>query len=147
MPSVFGGRRRRVEKLEAGAAKSLEPGEAVRELVQTQTGQSAGANATAVMTSEFVSAETGAGFRSKMKAAPHVLVATDRNLYALRLTGARLLNVGDVVMKVPLDQVDLQHEKGRLMFQGVTFHVIGLFGEHAARLADYVSESGSATSS
>jgi hypothetical protein len=144
---VFGGRRRRVEKLRAGAAKNLEPGESIRELVQTQTGQSAGANATAVMNSYFVSAQTGMAYRSQVNAAPHLLVVTDRNLYALTLSGARLLNVGSVVVKVPLNQVDLQQEKGRLIFGGVVFNVMGLFGERATRLANYVNESGSSTSS
>ncbi len=141
---MFGGRRRRVETLSAGAEENLESGESIRELVQTQTGQSAGANAAAVTSSELVS-ETGLGYCSKVKAAPHLLVATDRNLYAMTLSGARLLHIGDVVMKVPLNQVDLRREKGRLIFGGVAFNVMALFGEHAARLADYVGESGSST--
>jgi hypothetical protein len=117
----------------------LEPGETIRELVQTQVGQAATANATAVATSEFLSAQTGMLYRAKVRAAPHVLVATDRNLYAMTLSGARLLDVGDVVLKVPLDQVELRHEKNRLIFGGVTFHVMGLFGEHAERLVEYVT--------
>jgi hypothetical protein len=32
---MFGGRKRRVEKLSAGAARNLEEGESIRELVQT----------------------------------------------------------------------------------------------------------------
>jgi hypothetical protein len=137
---MFGGRKRRVEKLSAGAARNLEPGETVCELVQTQTGQTAAANATAVMNSEFVSAQSGIPFRVKTKAGPHVLVATERNLYAMTLSGARLLNVGDVVLKLPLDQAeaDLSYEKRQLILGGETFHVMGLFGEHADRLYAYV---------
>jgi hypothetical protein len=137
---MFGGRRRRVERLSAGAAKSLEPGEAIHELVQTQVGQAAAANATAVASAEFVSAQAGTLYGAKVRAAPHVLVATDRNLYAMTLSGARLLDVGDVVLKVPLDQVELRHEKNRLIFGGVTFHVMGLFGERAKRLVEYVTQ-------
>jgi hypothetical protein len=144
---MFGGRKRRVEKLSAGAARNLETGESIRELVQTQTGQSAAANASAVMESEFVSAQLGAAYRAKVHAGPHVLVATDRNLYAMTLSGARLLNVGEVVMKVPLDQADLRQRKSELIFDGTTFNVMGLFGEHADRLYDYVSQSGASSTS
>lgn len=103
-----------MEKLSAGAAKNLEADESIQELVQTQTGQSASANASAVMNSEFVSAQIGIAYRAKVTAGPHVLVATDRNLYAMTLSGARLLDVGDVVMKVPLDLYDHVSQSGAL---------------------------------
>jgi hypothetical protein len=140
---MFGGRRRRVEKLSAGAAQNLEPGESIRELVQVQTGQTAAANASAVMESWFVSSELGHSHRAKVNAGPHVLVATDRNLYAMTLAGNRLLDVGDVVLKAPLDEVDLRRAKRELTFGGITFHVMALFGEHAERLYDYVRSSAS----
>jgi hypothetical protein len=136
---MFGGRKKRIEKLSAGAAGNLEPGEEIREVVQTQTGQSAGANATAVGTSGLVSGQTGIAYRSKVRAVPHVLVATDRNLYAMALSGARLLDVGEVVMRVPLDQADLHREKNRLIFDGETFFIMATFGEYADRLVKYVS--------
>jgi hypothetical protein len=47
-------------------------------------------------------------------------------LYAMTLSGARLLDVGDVVLKVPLDQADLRQDKRRLTFGGMTFHVMAL---------------------
>lgn len=75
---MFGGRRKRVEKLSAGAQANLEDGESIRELVQAQTGQSAAANASAVAASAFVSSELGTFYRSDVRAGPHVLVATDR---------------------------------------------------------------------
>jgi hypothetical protein len=140
---LFGGRKKRVEKLSAGAAEKLESGESIRELVQTQTGQSAMTNATKVMNTEFLTAETGLRYRAKTKAGPHVVVATERNLYAMKLSGARLLDVGEVVLKVPLDQADLNLEKSQLTFGGMTFHVMSLFGEHADRLYEYVSAAGS----
>jgi hypothetical protein len=142
---VFGGRKKRVEKLSAGAQANLEDGESIRELVQTQTGQSAGANASAVATSGFMSSELGTFWRSDVKAGPHVLVATDRNLYAMTLSGNRLLDVGDVVAKVPLDKAELYQGKRTLSFGGVKFHVMALFGDHADRLYAYVEQSGGTT--
>jgi len=107
MSVMFGGRKKRVEKLSAGAMANLEDGESIRELVQTQTGQSAAANASAVATSGLVSSELGIFYRSEVSAGPHVLVATERNLYAMKLSGGRLLDVGDVVLKAPLDKAEL----------------------------------------
>ena len=138
---MFGGRKRRVEKLTAGAAHNLEPGESVRGLVQTQTGQSAAANASGVMNSEFMSSQLGFPYRVKVKAGPHVLVATDRNLYAMQLSGPRLLDVGDVVLKAPLGGSGLRRDGRQLHFGGETLHVMALFGEHADRLCEYVERS------
>jgi hypothetical protein len=145
MESMFGGRKKRVEKLSAGARANLEEGESIRELVQVQTGQSAMANANAVATSAFVSSELGIFHRSKVNAGPHVLVATDRNLYAMRLSGGRLLDVGEVVLKAPLGQAELYRGKKTLSFGGVKFHVMALFGDHADSLYDYVAQSGGTT--
>ena len=145
MESMFGGRKKRVEKLSAGARANLEDGESIRELVQVQTGQSAAANASAVASSAFVSSELGIFHRSKVNAGPHVLVATDHNLYAMGLSGGRLLDVGEVVMKAPLDQAELYRGKKALTFGGVKFHVMAGFGEHADRLYDYVEQSGGTT--
>jgi hypothetical protein len=145
--SMLGGRKKRVEKLSAGAKANVEDGEWIRELVQTQIGQSAAANASAVSTSAFMSSELGVFYRSEVNAGPHLLVATDRNLYAMKLSGGRLLDVGDVVLKAPLDKADLFQGHKTLTFGGIEFHVMGLFGEHADRLYDYVKQSGGATES
>ena len=142
MDPMLGGRKKRVGKLSAAAEANLEEGESVRELVQTQTGQSAAANASAVGTSALMSSELGILYRSEVSAGPHVLVATDRNLYAMKLSGSRLLDVGEVVLKAPLDKADLYQGKKTLIFGGIKFHVMGLFGEHADRLYDYVEQSG-----
>ena len=142
---MFGGRKRRVEKLSAGAAPNLEPDESIQELVQTQTGQSAAANASAVGTSAFMSSQLGTFHRAKVNAGPHVLVATDRNLYAMKLSGARLLDVGEVVMKAPLGEAGLYRGKKTLSFGGEKFYVMGLFGEQADRLAEYVAQAGGTT--
>ena len=145
MEAMFGGRKKRVEKLSDGARANLEDGESIRELVQVQTGQSAAANASAVATSAFVSSELGFFHRSKVNAGPHVLVATERNLYAMALSGGRLLDVGEVVMKAPLGQAELYRGKKALSFGGVKFHVMALFGDHADRLYEYVEQSGGTT--
>jgi hypothetical protein len=147
MRSMLGGRKKRVEKLIAGAKVNLEEGESIRELVQTQTGQPAAANASAVGTSELMSSQLGIFYRSEVRAGPHILVATERNLYAMKLSGARLLDVGEVVLKIPLDRAALYRGKKTLSFGGVKFHVMGLFGEHADRLYDYVKRSGGASES
>src|SRR4029078_10996119 len=143
----FGGRKKRVEKLSAGAMANLEDGESIRELVQTQTGQSAAAKAVCVATCGLVSSELGIFYRSEVSAGPHVLVATERNLYAMKLSGGRLLDVGDVVLKAPLDKAELSQGQKALTFGGIKFHVMALFGEHADRLYDYVKQSGGETDS
>jgi hypothetical protein len=140
-------RKRRVEKLSAGAEANLEDGESIRQLVQTQTGQSAWANAGAVGSSAIVSSELGIFHRSEVRAGPHVLVATDRNLYAMKLSGRRLLDVGDVVLQAPLDEAGLYQGKKTLTFGDVKFHIMAGFGEHGDRLYEYVKESGGATES
>lgn len=134
-------------RLSAGAKANLEDGESIRELVQAQTGQSAAANASAVGTSAFMSSELGIFYRSEVSAGPHVIVATDRNLYAMKLSGRRLLDVGDVVLKAPLGKASLYQGKKTLTFGGIKFHVMALFGEHADRLYDYVEQSGGAAHS
>lgn len=48
------------------------------------------------------------------------------------------------LLKVALDEADLHQEKNKLLFGGQTFFVMGLFGEHANRLAAYVGEPGAA---
>ena len=63
------------------------------------------------MNSEFLSAQTGRLRRVKINAGPARPRRDRRNLYAMTLSGARLLDVGEVVMKVPLDrQADLSWE-------------------------------------
>ena len=110
-----------MEKLSAGAARNLEPGETVCELVQTQTDNGGRQR------------DRRHGLRVRQRAVrhpvsgqdqgrPHMLVAAERNLYTMTLSGARLLNVGDVVMKLPLDQAqaDLSYEKRQLILGGET---------------------------
>ena len=65
----------------------------------------------------------------------------------MKLSGGRLLDVGDVVLKAPLDEAELYQGQKALTFGGIKFHVMALFGEHADRLYDYVKQSGGATES
>jgi hypothetical protein len=65
----------------------------------------------------------------------------------MKLSGGRLLDVGDVVLKAPLDEAELYQGQKALTFGGIKFHVMALFGEHADRLYDYVKKSGGATES
>jgi hypothetical protein len=65
----------------------------------------------------------------------------------MKLSGGRLLDVGEVVLKVPLDEAGLYQGNKTLTFGGIKFHVMWLFGEHADRLYGYVKQSGGATES
>ena len=109
----------------------------MHEVVQVQTGQSALANAGGVLTAYNRAAE-GYGGSVELTAGPHVLIATDRHLYAMRLGGGRLLDVGDVVRKVPLPGAGVRLERGELEFGGETFHVMWGFGPRAERLVAHV---------
>ncbi len=48
---------------------------------------------------------------------------------------------------IALDQADLRQGKKQLILDGTTFHVMGLFGDHATRLYDYVSQSAASSKS
>jgi hypothetical protein len=54
---------------------------------------------------------------------------------------------GQAWTTAPLDNADLYRGKKTLTFGGIKLHVMGLFGEHADRLYDYVKQSGGATES
>lgn len=131
-------RRRRVAKLTRGAEPQLEPGESVDEVVQVQTGQSAIANAGAVLTAYSRAAGDSVGGRVELAAGPHVLVATDRHVYAMRLGGGRLLDVGDVVRKVPLAEAGVRFDRGELKLGQETFHVMWGFRPRAERLVAHI---------
>ena len=123
-------RKRRAKRLMEGAARHLEPGESSREVVQTETGRSA----------LSLGADVADGHLKGGKPGPHLLLATDRNVYAMELSGARLLNVGDVVFKVPLDQAEVTVEGKKILIQEETFHVMGTWGPHASRFVAHVAE-------
>lgn len=121
----------------------------MHEVVQVQTGQSATANAGAVLTAYSRGAGHYVGGRVQLAAGPHVLVATDRHLYAMRLGGGRLLDVGDVVRKVPLPEAGMRFERGELKLGQETFHVMWGFRPRAERLVAHLeghrSDAGEAT--
>jgi hypothetical protein len=125
-------RKRRPKKLVQAAALLLDEGETVRELVQTQVGRSA-------LSSSIDGAD---GHMKRGMPEPHLLFATDRNVYATRLSGARLYKVGEVVFKVPLGEADVRADgKRKIFFEGKTFHVMGTWGSHASRFLSYVEAS------
>jgi hypothetical protein len=135
-------RRRRVARLARGAAARLEPDEAIVEVVQVQTGQSALANAGDVASSYSRGAGLSEGGGSAASAGPHVLVATDRHVLALRLGGGRLLDVGEVVHKVPLGEAEVRLERGVLVLGDRRFHVMWGFGPRAQRLVEHADARG-----
>jgi hypothetical protein len=129
-----GGRRRRVKKLVEAAEPHLEAGEAVHEVVQTQTGESALATAGAILT--VVEGE-GSG--------PHVrgscaLMATGRNVYAMKLGGAALTQVEGPELKVPIAEAGVRLEGRKIILEGITFHVMALFGRRAKSFVQYVEK-------
>src|SRR5579884_1656645 len=144
---MFGGRQKRVQRLREGAEPQLEPGETVQELVQVQTGQSAWANAgqVAAPMTQIELASQGVYWTSSpsaRRAGPHILVATDRNVYAMRLSGGRLFDVGEVVLRMPLSETQVSRNKDVIGLAGIDFHVMVGFGAHADRFTDYVKEKG-----
>ena len=94
------------EEAHARARTNLKDGEPIGELVQVETG-SRRRRTERGRHLRVRESELGIFHRSKVNAGPHVLVATDRNLYAMGLSGGRLLDVGEVVIKAPLDQAGL----------------------------------------
>lgn len=126
----------RAKKYVQNAARHLEPGESVREVVQTQIGQSAretGARVFTVSQGGALPVET---------TGPHLLLATDRNVYAMQLSGSTLMKVGEVSLKVPLAEADVKPDgKKKILFQGKTFNVMFTWGAHAGRFTSYVEAS------
>lgn len=119
----------------------------MQELVQVQTGQSAWANAGQVAgpTTQVELAAQGVYWTSSpsgRKPGPHILVATDRNVYAMRLSGARLFDVGEVVLRMPLSDTEVSRNKDVIGLSGIDFHVMVGFGSHSDSFTDYVKEKG-----
>jgi hypothetical protein len=57
----------------------------------------------------------------------------------MRLSGARLLDVGEVVAKATLDEAELRLEGDQVFFAGVGFHIIPGFRQRAERLVKSAS--------
>jgi hypothetical protein len=94
-------REKRVAKLGEGAAKLMQPGEEVREVVQAQTGADpslAGARAVEGIDPGAVS---------------FVLIVTDRHVYAITLGGGRLLDPREVRQAIPLEEASVTLTAGQ----------------------------------
>lgn len=133
---LFKDRSRRIAKIASSAGPHLEPGEEVRELVQAQTGRTAGANELAVH-----DAFTHGKIDRRAEAAVQsvAVLATDRNIYAVTLTGIRLLNVGRVVFKEPLAEARVKVGEKVITFNDVPLHVMEHFEPHVEGLRDLVA--------
>ena len=104
-----GGRRKRAEKLVERAKPHLEPGETVHEVVQTQTGESAAATGGAILT-----VVEGAGMGPHVRSS-YALMATGRNVYAMRLGGATLTQVEEPQLKVPISEAGVRLEGRKII--------------------------------
>ena len=140
--SILSERSKRVAKIEASAQPHLEDGEAVRELAQVQTGESAYTTGGRIGGVETIAQTTGVALLLTDKSVRSLaILTTDRNLYVLTLTGARLLTVGEVVLKVPIADAEVTLDKKReLLVHGATLHVMGLYRKRAERLVADVAE-------
>ena len=132
----FGDRSKRIAKIADSAAPHLEDGEEVRELVQVQTGRTAEDNAAAVRSAYLhgsVNKQIEAGIRS------FAVLATDRNLYIVTLTGTRLLDVGEVVFKESFDNARVSVEDKVITIDDVRLHVMNHYESHVAGLRDLLA--------
>jgi hypothetical protein len=133
---LFRDRSGRIAKIAASAAPHLEPGEEVRELVQAQTGRTAAANELAVhdaFTHGKVDRRAEAAIQSV------AVLATDHNIYAVTLTGIRLLKVGRVVFKEPLAEARVKVGEKVITINDVPLHVMEHFESHVEGLRDLVA--------
>ena len=139
----FGDRSKRIAKIAASAAPHLEDGEEVRELVQVQTGRTADANAVAVQDAYRYGASGGELGRFNWPAEKAVqslaVLATDRNLYVVTLTGIRLLEVGEVVFKQILAEAEATVGDKVITVDGVPLHVMNHYEAHVNGLRDLLA--------
>jgi hypothetical protein len=131
--AVFGERTKRAAKIVESAQQLLDPGDEVQEVVQVQTGRTAGANAGAVEWAVYGMPLLDRGVHSL------AILATDETIYVVTLTGARLLNVGEIVFKEPIDDAEISFEDMVIMFNGHRLHVMGNWGQHVKRLQAHVA--------
>lgn len=115
----------RKRKIAKNAAARLEPGESIQAMVMTQTGESAAQTGAAASTTGTTSAVV------------HALAATEKNLYAFQIPV--LTGIGEVAAKAPLSKADLRADgRRKLVFEGVTYHVLFFAGRDARALLEYV---------
>jgi hypothetical protein len=120
----------RKRKIADNAARLLEPGETIQQMVMTQTGMSAASLAAASASHNPTGPTRGI--------AVHALVATDRNVYALWIPAWTA--VGGVRSKQPLHDATVTRDGKKLLFNGETYNVLFFAGGDARHLLSYVEE-------
>ena len=135
---LFKDRSKRIARIAASAAPLLEPGEEVQALVQVQTGRTAAANAAAVQDAfQRLSADWEAEGRVQSLA----VLATERNVYVVTLTGLRLLDVGTVIHKQPIAGARVAVGDKVITIDDLELHVMENFEPHVAALRDLLTDS------
>ena len=137
MFGFFKDRSKRIARIATGAAPHLEPGETVQELVQVQTGRTAAANALAV---QDAFQNLSADWEEEGKVQSLAVLATDRNIYVVTLTGLRLLDVGTVIYKQPIAEARVTVGDKVITIDDRSLHVMEHFEPHVAALRDLVSD-------
>ena len=132
-------RGRRAESISRDAARFLEPGETILHVVQVGAGRVKGST-------EIVVGEYPATVTSQRRARFYGLIATERNLYALRLGGEHHRQPAAVLLKWPVGQVSIRRN-GKMLYVRENaqtpergFEVSSLFGRRAEDLIAYVSQ-------
>lgn len=118
----------RKRKIAESAADLLEPGEAIEQMVMTQTGMAAASLAAATASHDYVGPTRGV--------AVHALVATDRNLYVLWIPAWTA--VGGVRSKQPLQEAAITRKGNKLSIDGQIYNVLFFAGGDARRLVSYI---------
>jgi hypothetical protein len=132
----FGDRSKRIAKIAGSATPHLEAGEEVRELVQVQTGRTAEHNRWAVVQA----GEYGeVNWREEGTVQSLAVLATDRNVYVVTLTGVRLLDVGQVAFKQPLADAPVTVEDKVITVDDVPLHVMNHYESHVVGLRDLLA--------
>ena len=99
-------------------------------MVMTQTGMSAASLAAASASHNPAGPTRGV--------AVHALVATERNVYALRIPAWTA--VGGVRSKRPLHEATVRREGKKLLFDGETYNVLFFAGGDARRLVSHIED-------
>jgi len=131
-------RRRRAEAISRGAAPFLEPGETVVHVVQVGAGHAKGS-------ADIVVGGVPGTVYSSRPLKFYGLIATERNVYALRLGGKHHREPEAVLLKWPVAQVSMRRNGNKIYMREDEetpergFEVSSLFGKRAKSLVAYVS--------
>jgi hypothetical protein len=132
-------RRRRAESIRRGTAQFLDPGETVMHVVEVGAGRVKGS-------AEIMVGDFPATFVSQRPARFYGLIATDRNLYAVRLGGERHATPEGVLLKSAIGRVSVRRN-GKMIYVRADaetpergFEVSSLSGKRAKNLVEYVSQ-------